>query len=121
MPLKNQLIYLPRFFVSSRDHRSYRCFELPRTGLQASGSVHVPSETNHCLAERTSKGRKDLLYCIVTTVILEIYTVLRTIRQEGLPLFMHLLQAVFLSFVFTVSLVLFSCKVIELKRLATSQ
>lgn len=31
---------------------------------------------------------------------------------------MHLLQAVFLSAVFTVSLVLFSCKVIQLKRLA---
>lgn len=42
-------------------------------------------------------------------------------KQEGFLLSVHLLQALFLSFVFTVSLVMFSFKVIELKRLATSR
>lgn len=69
------------FRLIFRDHPCYD-FPVPKN----------PFENEPLLGREKLKGmRKIYCYRIVTTVLLKIYTVLRTMRIERLPLLVHLL------------------------------
>lgn len=66
--IKNRVIYLPRFFVSSRGHRNYWSSILPRTVYKQVGvQMFLFKRTT---AKQRARQRDEKIYCTVLSLLL---------------------------------------------------